>query len=1121
MTIATTWSPDELTTLAEGIRSDVTSGRFLAPGSNLREEQVEMLTKLSDYFDPLHKAQKIRQWTALLEAGEDEALIEDWRNYFSPEQQRGLMEAWTKLLKQGPPEHEELIKAWEDRLQHGTANFLQAATGLGKSGTMAQTVKSFRSHVTDPEKRRVIILAPTMELANKAVRDLLDTKIFAEGDISPEEIGKYHSDVSNNKTGLLQSVEDLTLTGEMTEDLTSTILAKVSGPGKHALREAGGFSITFDARPQEGDETPITGREAISNMIGAFERASRITITPDQIIIPNLGAVRVQYDDEALGRIQHNMQEGESIHIDLQRNTIRRSELQKPIVAMTQDSYNKLRRYAINGSVSPERIDVDDFGLVEIDEVHERAGGTISVSRIEDVKDHAIILGQTATPKKLTGDIANQLFDGQYPIAHIGLQRAISNKKLPPVVEASIELNVEIPQETIAALQETLGGDYSPEALDALAHTEGRAEAIVDAYERFQCEHTGFRSFDRKAIDFCGSQDVARLHARAFEQKFGAGYAARVDAGTPKTVFLTRETGEAIDPARDQAAYDARLIETFEQYQQTHRSAGGVLPDRLMLDRQVGLNGLMRLMELDRVRVLNTPRTLELGIDIPDLELVIMSSPTLSHARYTQRLGRVTRIAEGKELGYVMRIVDKGLEDEIENERSSSHKSRAGIGLRHITDDGRFYMIPRSAIVTDLNDQTEVEFDTEWVEFAEQLREKYRELEAERTNHAIDRLQIPPVPAIDVSFPPFNVSFKTTSLETVEADTPLKEWLNFNELRNVIEDRLAEVGIDHIDRNQLRRFFNNFRLLTAQRQEPILDQPGLRADIKTLQDYLRHTGLDEVVGSAQPEGGLDYDYSDWLQIDGLIYIHRDALEGFTDYFREIEESRLHPFEDEGWLDYQDAAKEVRTQYQLYRIEGFYNFFKPLEIRYDCSDLRDTEHLLSSHGTAIPAGLLRNLPGTQGDRKLIHRDALPILGRHFSGVSLPMLDEEGMQSHIDEAYGAEAVQNPVLSALYTETKEAYDALELSFGEVKPVLVRGHVILSDMMGYDENGKFQISGFAAPLLTEIALGHPPGPRLDAAYDYTNDPSWKTMTQLRDAFWRFQSNDEGQEYKKEGADT
>ena len=72
------------------------------------------------------------------------------------------------------------------------------------------------------------------------------------------------------------------------------------------------------------------------------------------------------------------------------------------------------------------------------------------------------------------------------------------------------------------------------------------------------------------------------------------------------------------------------------------------------IEREVKLNWLAEDVGEDRIRVLSNARCLTEGVDVPSLDSVIFLEPRNSMVDVIQAVGRVMRLAEGKQRGYVI-----------------------------------------------------------------------------------------------------------------------------------------------------------------------------------------------------------------------------------------------------------------------------------------------------------------------------------------------------------------------------------------------------------------------------------------------------------------------------------
>ena len=264
----------------------------------------------------------------------------------------------------------------------------------------------------------------------------------------------------------------------------------------------------------------------------------------------------------------------------------------------------------------------DEFDIIVIDEVH-RAGAASYEKIMEYFTTNTLWLGMTASPDRGDGYDIYKLFDNN--IAHeIRLQEALEEDLLCPFHYFGIT-DIEVEDGITSSVQETRSNIIDSDFKSGLVlAAEGRsiystkendksdlkkfANLVYDKKLEYIVEKIEFFGYsgDRvKGLVFCSSKEEARLLSDGFNKR---GY---------KTVALT---GEDI--------IDYRLE---------------------CIDRLVGNNSYDYLDYIFTVDIFNE------GVDIPEVNQVVMLRPTESSIIFIQQLGRGLRKSEGKE--YVV-IID-------------------------------------------------------------------------------------------------------------------------------------------------------------------------------------------------------------------------------------------------------------------------------------------------------------------------------------------------------------------------------------------------------------------------------------------------------------------------------
>jgi superfamily II DNA or RNA helicase len=259
----------------------------------------------------------------------------------------------------------------------------------------------------------------------------------------------------------------------------------------------------------------------------------------------------------------------------------------------TNSDYVFATMQTMSKDVVLSQFDRDDFSTIIIDEVH-RAGAN-SYQKILDYFNADLYLGMTASPDRPDGFDIYNLFDNN--IAYeIRLQKALEENLLCPFHYfgiTDIEIN-----------GEPLDDDRSERAFSLLTSDERVARVIE------QANYYGYSGDRVKGLVFCSTNNEAAELSRKFNSE---GF---------KTVALS---GKDSQQARERAA--ARLA----------GNDSALFPETLDY--------------IFTVDIFNE------GIDIPEVNQVIMLRPTESPIIFVQQLGRGLRRAEDKEFVTILDFI--------------------------------------------------------------------------------------------------------------------------------------------------------------------------------------------------------------------------------------------------------------------------------------------------------------------------------------------------------------------------------------------------------------------------------------------------------------------------------
>ena len=238
------------------------------------------------------------------------------------------------------------------------------------------------------------------------------------------------------------------------------------------------------------------------------------------------------------------------------------------------------------GTMDLEKLAVDSFDMIVVDEFHHASESNASYSRVLQYFKPKYLLGLTATPERSDGQSIFGWFDDGIS-AELRLWEAIDRQILSPFQYFGIHDNVDL---EAAGISWKRGLGYNTSELSNLyTGNDARVALILEQMERYVDDLS-----QMKAIGFCVSVE----HAKYMAEKF-------VQAGIP---------------------------------------AASVTGDLDSDSRRAALGGLRNgdLKIIFAVDIFNE------GVDIPDINTLLMLRPTESATVFIQQLGRGLRRSENK-----------------------------------------------------------------------------------------------------------------------------------------------------------------------------------------------------------------------------------------------------------------------------------------------------------------------------------------------------------------------------------------------------------------------------------------------------------------------------------------
>ncbi len=229
-------------------------------------------------------------------------------------------------------------------------------------------------------------------------------------------------------------------------------------------------------------------------------------------------------------------------------------------------------------------LDPDMFDIVIVDEFHHAEAPTYA--RALNHLEPKVLLGLTATPERTDGTNVKRWFGDRYAF-EMRLWDALDQRLLAPFQYFGVSDDVDLSQ-----LRWTRGGYHQGELSNVYTGHDARTEKILQALRDIVADVPSMRAFG-----FCVSVDHARYMARRFNE-----------AGI-RSVALTGETPEE---------------------------------ERIRV-----LNDLASNRD-DRIRVVFGVDVLTEGIDVPELDTIVLLRPTESATVFLQQIGRGLRKTAGK-----------------------------------------------------------------------------------------------------------------------------------------------------------------------------------------------------------------------------------------------------------------------------------------------------------------------------------------------------------------------------------------------------------------------------------------------------------------------------------------
>ena len=297
--------------------------------------------------------------------------------------------------------------------------------------------------------------------------------------------------------------------------------------------------------------------------------------------------------------------------------------------------------------------DKNAFDIVVIDEFHHATADTYR--QIIDHLEPQELLGLTATPERAEGvRVQDEFFDGRVA-SELRLWDAMEQGLLTPFQYFGIGEGKEVVNYSTV---DWSGGKYQTKALsNILTGNEIRDRLVVREIER-HVSHPG----EMKALVFCVDQDHAEYIARMLKEKSGL----ETRCVTAKTDSSDRE--KAVQDLRD-----------------------------------------------GKVQVLTSVDVFNEGVDIPEVDTVIMLRPTESSVVFIQQLGRGLRLAKGKEAVTVLDFIGIHRADFRLDKKFSALLGQGRNGLREQIENGFPHLpngvmlsldsVAQAAILDNLKDQ--------------------------------------------------------------------------------------------------------------------------------------------------------------------------------------------------------------------------------------------------------------------------------------------------------------------------------------------------------------------------------------------------------------------------------
>jgi superfamily II DNA or RNA helicase len=292
------------------------------------------------------------------------------------------------------------------------------------------------------------------------------------------------------------------------------------------------------------------------------------------------------------------------------------------------------------------------------------------------------IMAATPTPALILvhrGDLAEQW--RTRALAQLGtdvcIVRAPLGKTQPRLACATFQQLATWPEPQRRALGDRFGLVVIDEAHHVPARTWAAVLSDLRGRQRLALTATPERHDDRTPLLYahCG----AVFHEVPLSQLEAGGYTLpptvlRVDTGwTPKSgdvggarVSARGRNRRILDLVDDAAADGRRVLVLVERVVHAERLAAALRRAGVRADHVVGeLGPVERAMRLDSLRAgtlsaVVATSVADEGLDLPELDTVILATPTDALARIQQRIGRALRPSAGKRDPIVYDLVDRG-----------------------------------------------------------------------------------------------------------------------------------------------------------------------------------------------------------------------------------------------------------------------------------------------------------------------------------------------------------------------------------------------------------------------------------------------------------------------------